>query len=322
MASWLFGPSISTVVTFSDAETRRTVEVKRDGASTRLPLFLSHEAVVGTIQIRNPGGKRVEHSGMRLELVGHVELFFDRSNNHQFLTLTKILSPPGILTDELTTHDFRFEGAEQINFESYNGINVRLRYFIRFFLETKKSLSNVVSETDLWIHRWEPVPEINNTIKMEVGIEDCLHIEFEYDKSKYHLKDVIIGKIFFLLVKIKIRHMELSLIRRETTGTLPSQFSESDTIIKYEIMDGAPVRGESVPIRLFLGGFELTPTYRSIHKKFSVRYYLNLVLVDEDDRRYFKQQEIIIYRKKPSGRRAQPTQMFVSERELPKAAAQ
>ena len=29
---------------------------------------------------------------------------------------------------------------------------------------------------------------------------------------------------------------------------------------------------------------------RDINKKFSVRYYLNLVLVDEEDRRYFKQQ--------------------------------
>jgi coproporphyrinogen III oxidase len=48
--------------------------------------------------------------------------------------------------------------------------------------------------------------------------------------------------------------------------------------------------GETVPVRLFLGGFDLTPTYRNIHKKFSVRYYLNLVLVDEMDRRYFKQQ--------------------------------
>ena len=27
--------------------------------------------------------------------------------------------------------------------------------------------------------------EINNSIKMEVGIEDCLHIEFEYNKAKY-----------------------------------------------------------------------------------------------------------------------------------------
>ena len=43
-------------------------------------------------------------------------------------------------------------------------------------------------------------PEANNTIKMEVGIEDCLHIEFEYNKSKFHLQDAVLGKIFFLLV--------------------------------------------------------------------------------------------------------------------------
>jgi hypothetical protein len=33
-----------------------------------------------------------------------------------------------------------------------------------------------------------------------------------------------------------------------------------------------------------------------VHNRFSVRYYLNLVLVDEEDRRYFKQQEVEIYR--------------------------
>jgi hypothetical protein len=55
-------------------------------------------------------------------------------------------------------------------------------------------------------------------------------------------------------------------------------------------MDGAPVRGESIPIRVFLAGYDLTPSMRDINKKFSVRYYLNLVLMDEEDRRYFKQQ--------------------------------
>lgn len=56
--------------------------------------------------------------------------------------------------------------------------------------------------------------------------------------------------------------MELSIIRRETTGAPPNQYNESETITKFEIMDGAPVRGETIPIRLFLGGFELTPTFR------------------------------------------------------------
>ena len=57
-------------------------------------------------------------------------------------------------------------------------------------------------------------PEMNSSIKMEVGIEDCLHIEFEYNRSKYHLKDVVIGKIYFLLVRLKIKHMEIEIRKR------------------------------------------------------------------------------------------------------------
>ena len=47
---------------------------------------------------------------------------------------------------------------------------------------------------------------------------------------------------------------------------------------------------------MFLNAYDLTPTYKNINTKFSVRYYLNLVLIDEEDRRYFKQQEITMYR--------------------------
>lgn len=36
--------------------------------------------------------------------------------------------------------------------------------------------------------------------------------------DRYHLKDVIVGKIYFLLVRIKIQHMELQLIKKEITG--------------------------------------------------------------------------------------------------------
>ena len=58
------------------------------------------------------------------------------------------------------------------------------------------------------------------------------------------------------------------------------------------------IKGEIIPIRLYLSSFDLAPTYRDINKKFSTRYFLNLVLVDEDNRKYFKQQEISIYRTK------------------------
>merc|ERR1712129_491681 len=134
---------------------------------------------------------------------------------------------------------------------------------------------------------------------MGVGIGDCLHIEFEYDKSQYHLKDVVVGKEYFLLVRIKIKHMELGVVRRETTvSTVATQKTENETLTKFEIMDGAPVKDQCIPVRLYLTGLDLTPTMKNVQNKFSVKYFLNLVLVDEEDRRYFKQQEMFIYRKK------------------------
>lgn len=50
-------------------------------------------------------------------------------------------------------------------------------------------------------------------------------------------------------VRIKLKHMEIEIRRRETTGTGTSARNESETLAKYEIMDGAPVRGENIPIR-------------------------------------------------------------------------
>ena len=54
-------------------------------------------------------------------------------------------------------------------------------------------------------------------MQMEVGIEDCLHIEFEYDKSRYHLSDTVVGKIYFLLVRIKLKHMEVCALQQLST---------------------------------------------------------------------------------------------------------
>lgn len=181
---------------------------------------------------------------------------------------------------------------------------MRLRYFLRVTIVRR--LTDIVKELDIAVHTLSSYPEMNSSIKMEVGIEDCLHIEFEYNKSKYHLKDVIVGKIYFLLVRIKIKHMEIAIIKKETTGSGPGMSNENENIAKYEIMDGAPVRGESIPIRVFLAGYDLTPTMRDINKKFSVRYYLNLVLMDTEDRRYFKQQEITLWRKGDKVRKQQP----------------
>ena len=54
------------------------------------------------------------------------ELFYDRGNHYEFLSLVQELATPG----ELRTgqaFDFEFKNVEK-QYESYHGINVKLRY--------------------------------------------------------------------------------------------------------------------------------------------------------------------------------------------------
>ena len=158
-------------------------------------------------------------------------MYYDRGVNYEFLSLAQELAAPGDLQHP-QTFPFNFKNVEK-QYESYNGINVKLRYYVRILVSRR--MADVVREKEIWVYSYKEPPETNQSIKMDVGIEDCLHIEFEYSKSKYHLKDVIVGRIYFLLVRLKIKHMELSIIRRETTGAPPNQYNESETLVRFEV---------------------------------------------------------------------------------------
>ena len=114
------------------------------------------------------------------------------------MSLSQELAAPGEMR-QAQTFDFLFKNVEK-QFESYHGINVKLRcaacclyalagltwYSPRYFIKVtiSRRIADVTKEKDLWVHSYRMPPDSNNSIKMEVGIEDCLHIEFEYNKSK------------------------------------------------------------------------------------------------------------------------------------------
>ena len=151
-------------------------------------------------------GKGVKHDGIKVEFVGSIgeditctlrssipgmteadhwrviraELFYDRGNHYEFLSLVQELATPGELRSA-QSFEFEFKNVEK-QYESYHGINVKLRYFVR--VTVARRIAPILKEKELWVHSFRIPPDSNNSIKMEVGIEDCLHIEFEYNKSK------------------------------------------------------------------------------------------------------------------------------------------
>ncbi|KAG0468997.1 hypothetical protein HPP92_018325 [Vanilla planifolia] len=208
-----FKPPCHIKITYSDAKTRKQASIKKEnGQMTMVPLFYSQETIGGEVSIEPFHGKKVEHIGVKIELLGQIELYFDRGNFYDFTSLVRELDVPGEIY-ERKSYQFEFSTVE-MPFESYNGVNVRLRYILKVTV-SRNYVSNIVEYQEFCVRNYTPPPTINNSIKMEVGIEDCLHIEFEYNKSKYHLKDVIIG---------------------------PNTYVETETLAKFELMDGAPVR--------------------------------------------------------------------------------
>ena len=332
--SFFFKSPLDIEINFDGEDSREIIEVNSTkGRKERLPVYKDGETVKGTLIVRTRDNKKVEHNGVRVQLLGTIETHHEGNiNNDDFLSFAQELAAPGTLQKSIN-YPFEFRNVEKM-YESYRGMNVRLRYYLKVTVSMKSS--DIIKEREIWVYQYSnlnnllaesdskttqipvdknqsndkdnkgnnndnnksqsPPSSAISTVKMDVGIENCLHIEFEYSKNKYPLKGVIVGRIYFLLVRLKIKHMELSLIRRETVGSGTNQSSESKTVVRFEIMDGAPVKGETIPIRLFLGGFDLVPTYRDVNKKFSTRTFLSLVLIDEDARRYFKQSEIILYR--------------------------
>ena len=128
------------------------------------------------------------------------------------------LAVPGVLPSGLHALKFAFPKADLAH-ESYEGINARCRYYVHVTISRSSyATGNITKDAHFCVRNVEAPPAADSSVKLEVGIEDCLHIEFEYDRTRYHLADVVTGRVNFLLVRIKIKYMELAVIRREASG--------------------------------------------------------------------------------------------------------
>lgn len=69
---------------------------------------------------------------LRAESANITELFYDRGHHQEFLSLSQEVAAPGELR-QAQTFDFLFKNVEK-QYESYLGINVKLRFVDMIFL--------------------------------------------------------------------------------------------------------------------------------------------------------------------------------------------
>ena len=80
----LLGPLCTVDVEFTSPP-RAPVTVKGEsGKAETLPLYTVNDTVRGQVTITPMAGKKVDHQGIKVELLGTIELFFDRGNTYDF----------------------------------------------------------------------------------------------------------------------------------------------------------------------------------------------------------------------------------------------
>lgn len=316
------GCDIEFCYTGKKKEQNITVDDPYDRVQFKCPLFQATEPIQGVLSLSPKGSYK--HNGILIEFIGVVTTLGDKEDKVEFLHRHKAFEAATLSAP--TNLDFSF--PEEKEYESYRGVNAKVSYVMR--VTVSRPIKNVVEEEEIWVSkvdkaRTAELPDANEgkswfrekefgpqSVSMEVGVDNLLHIEFKYDKKQFHLKERILGKVTFKVMDLDLQYGEVAIVRKEYVGPgRPNDPVETETLQKFEIMDGTPVAGEVVPIRIYLNAVpRLTPSYPSVHNAFRVEYFLNLVLITGEGKRYFKQQPVFLYRRDDSKQLA-PANMVV-----------
>ena len=284
------------------------------GNKLECPTFYGLEPIKGTIQIILNNSQRINHDGIKIELIGQIDIhindnetenLLNNSNNqfNRFLSLTNNISKQGILNKEVNLFNFEFKGVEK-QYDSYRGKKFSIKYFLLVTINT--GLSSITKEKEICIFNSDKnLKKINklfkkenknDIIKVEIGVENLLHVCFELDRKNYHLKDVISGKVSFKKINLELENMSLKIIKIES---LFGKEGEIETLGIYEIMDGSPSSTEDIIyFKMYLKGYNnLSQTIKNeMNNNINVSYYISLEICDTENRNFFKKIEINLFR--------------------------
>merc|ERR1719183_1846521 len=142
----MFGNQCTVDVTFEAESNRKTAPLGRDRKGERAYIYTDGEDICGAAVVSVRPGKKLEHQGVKVELIGQVDMLYDKSSSYDFFSITKDLEPPGSMF-ESKQYKWKFTAVEKTN-ETYNGLNVRLRYFVRLSV-IRNYANNVTTEVDM-----------------------------------------------------------------------------------------------------------------------------------------------------------------------------
>ena len=136
-----------------------------------MPIFTTNEDISGYIKIRNANKKRVDHQGLKLELIGIIEILVNRSQSCEFISLAQEIIPPGYFIEDQSV-EFIFSKLKKPH-ESYYGSTVICKYYIRATLNLG-FYSSISKEEEFFVQllnfeKIRSIETIKSSVKINLG---------------------------------------------------------------------------------------------------------------------------------------------------------
>jgi vacuolar protein sorting-associated protein 26 len=259
----------------------------------QLPAYRREDKVTGHLTVSPPPGKTIKHQGIVLSIYGDFQ-GKDGDKWSRFYERVQYLAPPGELATVFAS-EFSFDRL-QFPTASYYGQHVDAVFGVE--VKVIRRLKDFLQSSSFIVFFFEATSR-EQPIHNEIGMTGVLHIEFIFSHGSYDCRDVVIGAAYLLLVKLRVVFMQVSLYCVENYQR-GAQLVKRSIVKSIEIMDGAPVRGESIPIRFFLGDCDIWPWTDFPDSSLKVEWYLRAQLIDENGKKYYKRLRALIVRKPPA----------------------
>lgn len=246
-------------------------------------IFLRNDEISGKLSSSTP----LNYTSVIATLIGQVRAKADDHLDQFYCQTYPLIAEVGGSLKPGVEVPFKFKPVH-LHCPSYYGTNFDVRYIVQIQLFNE---DRNVSKNEIPIYILNAYQKPDEKIKpmvAEIGIQGLLRIECVLHDPTFEVTSCLIGKVFFLEVKMRIVEMYLQIQREEEYNNGISGSKFTSIVAQYEIMDGMPVRGDSIAIRIYLPGIKLWPYSRRPHNTLQVYYRARFLLIDEDGKKYYK----------------------------------
>lgn len=251
----------------------------------------------------------MEHRGIKVELIGQLDVPLELGGSKPFLHLQESLSGPSKLQpNHILRLPFDFT-IPKTALESFEGHLLRIRYRLMAKL-LRSGISSIIMNDAFTVSQVIWVERQNHDIGQQVtssGPPECLvgtddgtlqvKVALTNNPDNQYNTDVPIeGIIQFEHCRLPIVSVELQLVRRESVQDI----SEAIAIHRQQVIDGIPMAKDTIPFTFFINGnipqlSSSMPPQSS--RQFAIEYSLAIVFIEQGGAKsYFKQLPIILDR--------------------------